>query len=253
MTFDDSSDTQFTMVKRGDKWVPDPEGAVGVLADFHKEHKDWPMCGTFFVLPKADPPNDLFGQPKLARDKLRYLVENGMEVGTHTLYHANLATASRMEVQEQLARSVLEIQKYLPGYEVDTLGVPFGEYPADISLLKSGSWSGNSYQLKGAVQVAGGASHPPGHREFDPYAVPRIQAEPHKGILKATLNYFEQNPGERYVSDGSPGRISFPKGAGEGLELASLKKSRSTSKQLLKVASGWEVIYSPCEHVPARH
>ena len=170
--FDDSSDTQFTMVRRGGGWVPDPEGAVGVLADFHKEHRDWPMRATFFVLPKADPPNDLFGQPKLAGKKLQYLVDNGMEVGTHTLYHANLSTASRAVVQEQLARSVSEIQKHLPDYEVKTLGVSFGEYPADFSLLKSGSWNGNTYQLEGAVQVAGGASHPPGHRDLIPTRFP---------------------------------------------------------------------------------
>ena len=94
LTFDDSSDTQFTMVREGGEWVPDPHGAVGVLTDFHREHPDWPLRATFFVLPAADPPNNLFGQPELEEEKLRFLVENGMEVGTHTLWHADLGIST---------------------------------------------------------------------------------------------------------------------------------------------------------------
>lgn len=40
LTFDDSSDTQFTMIERNGELVPDPAGAVGVLTDFHRQHKD---------------------------------------------------------------------------------------------------------------------------------------------------------------------------------------------------------------------
>lgn len=210
LTFDDSSDTQFTMVREKGEWVPDPEGAVGILADFSKKNPDWPMRATFFVLPAADPPNDLFGQPNLAGKKLRYLVENGMEIGTHTLYHENLALAPPEEVRRQLALSVVEIQKHLPDYEVVTLGVPFGEYPRDIGLIKSGSHEGHDYALEGAVEVAGGATYPPGHPGFDPYRVPRIQAEPEKADLRYYFDYFEQNPGERYVSDGDPDRRTIP-------------------------------------------
>lgn len=211
LTFDDSSRTQFTMVERDGEWIPEPEGAVGVMADFHKENPDsWPMRGTFFVLPKADPPNDLFGQPEMSGEKLNYLVDNGMEVGTHTLYHENLALASPEEVQRQIALSLVEIEKRIPDYEVATLGVPFGEYPADMSLLESGSHEGRDYELKGAVEVTGGAAYPPAHPEFDPYRVPRIQAEPMKEHAQYYFDHFEENPGERFISDGDPDTTTIP-------------------------------------------
>lgn len=210
LTFDDSSDTQFTMVKRGGEWVPDPNGAVGALAGFHQANPEWPMRATFFVLPEADAPNNLFGQPNLSEEKLTYLVENGLEVGTHTLYHENLALASQEEVQRQIVLSIEAINEFIPDYEVATIGVPFGEYPSDVSLLKSGSFEGRTYKLKGAVEVAGGATYPPGHPGFDPYRVPRIQAEMMKEDAGYFFEYFEQNPDERYVSDGDPNVTTVP-------------------------------------------
>lgn len=231
LTFDDSSDTQFTMVQEDGGWVPDPEGAVGVLQSFHEEHPDWPMRATFFVLPAAAAPNNFFGQPELTGEKLHFLVDNGMEIGTHTLWHANLAESTPETIQEQIALSIVEIQNHLPDYEVDTLGVPFGAYPEDVSLLQSGSWEGLSYELDGAVEVTGGASHPPGHAEFDPYRTPRIQAEPEKQQVAALLDHFETYPGDRYVSDGDPDTVTVPRGGGDGLDRAALEASGKTFRE----------------------
>ncbi len=160
LTFDDSSDSQFTLIRRDGSWVPDPDGAVGVLADFHARHPDWPLRGTWFVLPKADPPNDFFGQPRLIRQKLEYLTRRGMEIGSHTLYHADLSSMTPDEIRRQLALSIVEIRRHLPDYEVTTLGVPFGRYPADVGLLRSGEWEGDDYAFEAAVEVAGGPSLP---------------------------------------------------------------------------------------------
>jgi len=46
------------MVREEGKLVPEPGGAVGVLADFHRKHQDWPMAGTFFVLYQVRMYND---------------------------------------------------------------------------------------------------------------------------------------------------------------------------------------------------
>jgi len=225
LTFDDSSRTQFTMVEEAGEMVPHPDGAVGILAAFHEEHPDWPMRATFFVLPGADPPNDLFGQPELATEKLRYLVETGMEVGNHTLYHAYLSQSTPEQVREQLAGGVRGIQEHLPDYEVKTMSVPFGAYPEDIDLLKSGSWRGQRYAHSGAADVSGGATYPPGDRRFAPYKVPRIQAEPQKEGFSWFADYFEDNPDERYVSDGDPIRVSVPENSGRRLSDDALRQT----------------------------
>ncbi len=223
LTFDDSSDSQFTLVRRGGKLVPDPGGAVGVLADFHRRHPDWPLRATWFVLPKADRPNHLFDQDKLATRKLRYLVGSGMEVGSHTLYHANLQQSPPAMVQEQLARADIEIHKHLPGYRVVSLAVPFGAYPADIGLLKQGSWRGHRYTLRGALEVSGGPSWPPGDRRFDPYRIPRVQTGSRPDQSHGFLRALTAHPATRYVSDGDPDVISFPVRKSGSLDLKSLR------------------------------
>ena len=211
LTFDDSSRTQFTMVRDGaGRWVPDPDGAVGVLSAFHREHPDWPMRATWFVLPAAEAPNDLFGQPALTQKKLRFLVDEGMEIGSHTLWHANLAQSSPEEVQEQIVRMNRAIREYIPGYSAVSFGVPFGEYPADMGLLQEGRWDGESYALKGAAEVGGGVAYPPGNRRFDPYRVPRMQAEPAKGNFASFSSHFEAHPEQRFVSDGDPDTVTVP-------------------------------------------
>lgn len=223
LTFDDSSDTQFTLVKRGGKLVPDPDGAVGVLVDFHRRHPDWPLRGTWFVLPEADAPNDLFGQRRHETRKLRFLVDAGMEIGSHSLYHANLGESTPDQVREQLARSVTEIRRHLPGYRVDTLGIPFGVYPADESLLREGRWEGQSYRFSGAFEVAGGPSDPPFSRDFDPFHVPRVQTGRGPGQSREAFKDAERHPERRYVSDGDPRVTSFPRRHAGRLDLEAVR------------------------------
>ncbi len=223
LTFDDSSDTQFTLVRRGGKLVPDPGGAVGVLVDFHRRHPDWPLRATWFVLPEADPPNDLFGQRRYETRKLRFLVDAGMEIGSHTLYHANLGESTPDQVREQLARSVTEIRRHLPGYRVDTLGIPFGVYPADESLLREGRWENESYRFIAAFEVAGGPSAAPFSRRFDPFHVPRVQTGPGPGQTREAFRDAERRPERRYVSDGDARVTSFPKRHAGRLDLEALR------------------------------
>ena len=222
LTFDDSSDSQFTLVRRDGRWMPDPDGAVGVLADFHRRHPEWPLRGTWFVLPQADPPNDFFGQPRLVKRKLEYLTGQGMEIGSHTLYHADLSGATPEEIRRQLALSVVEIRRRLPGYEVTTLGVPFGQYPDDVSLLRSGEWEGHAYAFEAAVEVAGGPSLPPGARGFDPMRIPRVQTGTGAEQSRQAFEHFERRPQDRYRSDGDPDTIAFPKARAGRLDLEAL-------------------------------
>jgi peptidoglycan/xylan/chitin deacetylase (PgdA/CDA1 family) len=218
LTFDDSSDSQFTFVEEDGRLVPDPDGAVGILAAFSRDHPDWPMRATFFVLPGASPPNDLFGQPEHAAAKLRWLVDHGMEVGNHSLWHADLASLGDAAVQEQLGLATQAIEAMVPGYDVATLALPYGNYPANETLVQAGSHRGVVYRLAGAVEALGGPAYSPWDARFDPYHVPRVQPEPHKGVFDATFGRFEAHPEERYVSDGDPGTVTVPAGGGANLD-----------------------------------
>ncbi len=198
-TFDDSDISQFRYLEDGSI---DLDSAVGILYDFHLKHpEDWPLKSTLYVLQDVNVPERvLFGQKDLQDFKLQWLVENGFEVASHTISHFNLTAGSDEEVQWQLAVSQRQLEARLPGYDVRSLSIPFGNYPANESLLAQGVWDDQPYTYAGAVMVAGGAGPSPHSADFNPYRIPRVQAL--QSELDYWLGYFEENPQFYYVSAG---------------------------------------------------
>ena len=198
LTFDDSTVGQFRLLPDG---AADPDSAVGVLLDFHAVHPaDWPLRGTFFVLPDAGSAEQFsFGQPEWGNQKLQMLVDWGMEIGSHTMGHANLGKIPAEEVRRELALSQAALEQALPGYEVVSLSVPYGAYPEDDTLLAGGAYEELAYQYQAVVEVAGGLTPAPQSPDFDPLHIPRVQAI--QSELDAWLGRAGK-PGVYYVSAG---------------------------------------------------
>jgi peptidoglycan/xylan/chitin deacetylase (PgdA/CDA1 family) len=197
LTFDDSTSGQFRLLPNGQV---NPASAVGILLNFHQAHPaDWPLRATFFVLSDAGNAAQFsFGQPEWGNQKLQMLVNWGMEVGSHTLSHANLSKISPDEVQHELAGSQAALQKALPGYTVESVGVPYGAYPADDALF-SGYYGDQPYGYRAAAEVSGGFALSPHAANFDPLHIPRVQAT--QSELDAFLRRAN-SPGFYYVSEG---------------------------------------------------
>ncbi len=205
-TFDDSSPGQYRVL--GDGSI-DPDSAVGILQKA-ADTGDWASHATFFLLLDVQPDdNVVFGQPDLKKKKVADLVKWGYEVGSHTVTHLNLKKASTGEATKQLAVSQATIEEFAgDGYSVESISIPFGEYPPDDALLVSGEYEGTSYAYRGAVEVAGGSSPSPFSTEFEALHIPRIQVT--GDALAEHIASFKQNPELRYVSDGDPAAISVP-------------------------------------------
>jgi peptidoglycan/xylan/chitin deacetylase (PgdA/CDA1 family) len=199
LTFDDSDISQFRYLDDGSL---DPDSAVGILVEMHQKYAaDWPLKGTFYVLQDVDVPERiLFGQIDYQDQKLQWLVAQGFEVGSHTISHFDLTAGSAEQVQWQLAVSQWQLEARLPGYDVRSLSLPFGNYPLDETLLAQGVWEEQAYTYASAVMVAGGAAVSPHNSEFNPYHIPRVQAL--QSELDYWLDYFAQNPQLYYVSAG---------------------------------------------------
>jgi len=135
-------------------------------------------------------------------------VDNGYELGNHTLWHANLGKYDETVVRTQLAEAQVWVQKYVPGYQFRALALPHGVYPREIGWATSGSAKGMAYRHDGILMVAGGASPSPYAKTFDPTRLPRIQAV--ERDVNYWLTYFDKNPGERFVSDGEPTTVTVP-------------------------------------------
>ena len=227
LTFDDSSDSQFTFLRRDGKLVPDPGGAVGVLLAFHARHPDWPLRATFFALPGASPPNNLFGQPRLAARKLRFLLAHGFELGLHTLWHANLATVSEEEVARQLALNVSALARLTGRRDFTTLAVPYGVYPKNEALLLGGRSGTRSYRIEGVAEFeySGDRARAPWTRGFNRLHIPRIPVGDDPGESRAALRELERHPRARYVSDGNPRKVTVSRARAGQLDQAAVRKA----------------------------
>jgi peptidoglycan/xylan/chitin deacetylase (PgdA/CDA1 family) len=208
LTFDDSSAGQFRYLERNGALEIDPKSGVGVLEAFIREKPDFGRAATFFVLPGAKAPNNLFNQPAHEARKLRWLVEQGYELGNHTLWHANLGKYDEGTVRAQLAEAQVWVQRHVPQYRLRTLALPHGVYPRDPTWALSGTAKGTTYRHEAILMVAGGAAPSPFARAFDPVRVPRIQAV--ERDLRHWLNHFDHTPTDRYISDGNPATLTIP-------------------------------------------
>ena len=207
-TFDDALRGQFNYTDDG---KIDPNCAVGILDDFHAQHPDWPLKGTFFVLTDIGttlPPP--FYQKQYAQGKMEYLVKDGFEIGNHTIHHQlGMRHWPDARVQAEFAGAVANIHTYLPNYNVDTLALPYGVFPKNKALVISGSSGGQTYHNLCALKAgADPASSPMGRdfygHPFDPYYIPRIIPGAGKYTIRYWLALMEKDKNLKFVSDGDP-------------------------------------------------
>ncbi len=207
LTFDDSLISQFRVL--ADNTV-DVDCALGIILDLHNQHPtEWPTRATFFLL-GDDTANhqSIFGQSRWAKEKVQFLVDLGMEVGSHTVNHVDLSVATAERIKWELAVSKHVIEELAPGYTVQTLAVPYGGFPYTLEFLKAGQWGDLSYSYAGNAAAWGGPTVSPFDPAFEPYRVPRLEIT--AVSLDYWIAYFEQNPSEYYVSDGDPKVVTFP-------------------------------------------
>ncbi|HOJ78760.1 MAG TPA: polysaccharide deacetylase family protein [Bacillota bacterium] len=208
ITFDDSTEGQFRYLKQGDRLVIDPKSAVGIMEQFKKEHPDFPVTATFYVLTGTSAGHRLFGQEEYVQQKLEFLLKNGYEIGNHTHTHKNLSKLVDEQVQKQLALNVKTVQKYLPNYEVRSFALPYGVHPKNRNLSRSGEYQGQKYNNRSVMLVGSGSVPSPYSVDFNPYQLERIQAGDFEWGPGAFVQRYKKNPTLRFVSDGDPKMIT---------------------------------------------
>jgi peptidoglycan/xylan/chitin deacetylase (PgdA/CDA1 family) len=199
LTFDDSTAGHFRYLEDG---TIDPDCAVGVLKAMHDEYgEDWPLRATFFVLINAGEPGPiLFRQADLGPQKVRALVDFGMEVGSHTITHRDLGELGPDEVTWELAVSQNRIEALVPDYQVRSFALPYGSYVADPSLLRGGYAASEdlTYAYEAVVTLGARPAPSPFSAGFDPFSIPRVQAI--QSQLDTWFSHYERHPERYYVS-----------------------------------------------------
>lgn len=225
MTFDDSSAGQFRYIEKNGELIIDPNCALGIMEDFRKKHKDFPLTATFYVLPAIKPTLRLFAQPEYKKQKLEWLQNNGYEIGNHTWYHAQLSKLSDAEAQKHLAMFVKEIREFLPDYEVKSLALPLGMHAKNRALEASGEFEGIRYKHESVMLVGSATSVSPYSKKFNRLGIQRVQAGEHtenpENFMKSQIKHKT-----RFVSDGDPKTISAPETLKEEVNPELSKKYR---------------------------
>lgn len=220
LTFDDSSPGQFRYFvdEDGTKKI-DPECAVGILLDFGKKNPLFGHTAIFYI--NNNPP---FGQKEFWQEKLQDLVAWGFEIGNHTLTHPKLYKLPPLEVQKELAGLVKLVEETVPGYQVDTLALPYGVSPQNYELAVQGAYEGITYKNRAVLKVGANPALSPAVKGFDPLHLPRVRASTVE--LAFWLKYFQNNPDQRYVSDGNPQTIAVPDEKEEFLDKRKLEDKK---------------------------
>lgn len=210
ITFDDATRGQFNIIEENGEPVIDPNCAVGIMENMYEEHPDFGLEATFYIYYPLP-----FRQKEHIEFKLKYLVEKGMDIGNHTYNHANLGKLDPEGIQYQLGRMAAETNQYLPGYNVNSLALPFGVNSKEEyrDYVYSGEYEGVKYQNHGILLVGANPAPSPVDRKFNPYKIPRVRATDspnHSTDMYDWLEYFDEHPDRRYVSDGDPDTVTIP-------------------------------------------
>ncbi len=215
LTFDDGNENNFRYLDNGEI---DRNSAVGILLDFSENYPDFKPHATFFL--NGD---SIFGQKGRESEKINFLIENGMDVGNHTRSHANFTSISKEDLQKEIGEQAEYIKKFVEdeSYKIDTIALPFGSRPKDDSLtefLRKGSYNEKDYNNIAILNVGWNPGYSPYNSDFDFESIPRIRASEMKVDNVGMYNYieyFENNPDERFISDGFSEIITVPKDRSE--------------------------------------
>ncbi|MGH9475165.1 MAG: polysaccharide deacetylase family protein [Terriglobales bacterium] len=204
LTFDDSSKFQMRLTPDGQLA---PDSAVTHWTEFAKTHPEFPVHGTFFI----NPGTDVFGQRAFIQKKLRMLVELGSEIGNHTWDHPNLAHIAPAAIAREVGLAQYKIDRWLPGYVVTSLALPYGVAPRNDQLVVASSWSGDpapravpvtvKWSYSAVVLVGAGPAPSPLVAGLPATHLPRIQV--FSPEFNKWMAYFARHPSYRFVSDGA--------------------------------------------------
>lgn len=202
LTFDDGNENNIKVTgldKNGDIII-DPNSAVGILEDYKKKYPDYNVTAIFFVT------NALFNQPEYNEKILNWLVDNGYEVGNHTMGHNNFTKIDIEKTQEVVGYMYNKLEGILGDRYSKIVALPFGspynKTHENYQYIINGSYNGNSYETLAALRVGWEPEVSPFNKNFDRTFLKRCRAYDNNGVdfdIEMTFRILDK---KRYVSDG---------------------------------------------------
>lgn len=211
LTFDDGRQNNFNIIEKENGEIEiDPNCAVGILEEFKEKYPDLNVTASFFL------GTNIFGQEKYKEYKLKFLINNGYDIGNHTHSHNRMANQNKDEIIFELGSINNIINSYLPDYKVETLALPEGSNPKDEFLNDAveGEFEGNEYKHVAVLDVGWRPAFSPFDTDNDFTNLYRVTASEINVDGCGITDYFKQySNGKRniFISDGNPDVVTFPK------------------------------------------
>jgi len=210
LTFDDGRQNNFNYIEKDGKLVIDPDCAVGIMEEFKGKYPDFDVTASFFL--NSNP----FGQAEYVGQKLKWLVENGYDVGNHTYSHIEMETLESEDIKAEIGSVNNIIKSYLPDYIVETLALPHGSNPKKefVNDMLEGEYEGNEYKTIAVLDVGWRPEYSPFDTLTNFTSLYRVTASEINVDNCGMYDYFksyENNTRERFISDGNPDVVTIPK------------------------------------------
>lgn len=208
LTFDDGNEDNIkvTGLDSDGNIIIDPNSAVGILEEFKKKHPDTIVTATFFVN------GGIFNQSEYNDKILKWMVDNGYDIGNHTKTHLDIKKSSGEKVQMEIAYVYDELEKVIPGKYVNIIALPFGspyvKTHDNFKYVLNTSYNGKEYVTEAALRVGWEPEVSPFNKDFDKTFLKRCRAYDNNGKeFDIDMVFNKLLVGKKYVSDGDENTI----------------------------------------------
>lgn len=202
LTFDDGNENNIkvTGLDSEGNIIIDPNSAVGILEEFKKKYPDYGVTAIFFIT------NNLFNQPDYNDKIIKWLVNNGYEVGNHTRGHDNFSKIDTNKTQEVVGYMYNKLESIIGDKYSKIVALPFGspynKTHENYKYIINGSYNNIEYQTEAALRVGWEPELSPFNKDFDKTFLKRCRAYDNNGIdfdIEMILRILDK---KRYISDG---------------------------------------------------
>lgn len=202
LTFDDGNINNFRVIgEENGELIIDPNCAVGILEEFKKKYPDYGVTATFFVN------SGLFEQSNYNERILNWLVDNGYDIGNHTMSHVDFTKINYDRSVKEIGGLYNILDRIIPDKYVSIVALPFGSpYKLNhnnYNAILSGEYEGKEYTTKAALRVGWEAELSVFNKDFNPKFLKRIRAYDNEGKDFDIEMNFKLLENKRYISDGN--------------------------------------------------
>jgi len=203
LTFDDgnANNIQVTGLDSNGNIIIDPNSAVGILEEYKKKYPDYNVTAIFFLT------NNLFNQPEYDEKIIKWLVDNGYEVGNHTQGHHNFSNINTDKTQEVVGFMYDKLESIIGDRYSKIVALPFGspynKTHKNFNYILNGSYKEREYETVSTLRVGWEPELSPFNKNFDKTFLKRCRAYDNNGLefdIKMILKMLDKN---RYISDGN--------------------------------------------------